>query len=86
MKEYNVKEHWFVVKCLGSKKYPTVKVYYDKSTQWTGLPRKNDAAPVGDPVRVEAVMAKDGSFKAASIKVQDPHEKPASLGKPSPKP
>src|SRR5947209_121352 len=85
VQQVNARERWFVVKCVGSKKYPTVKVILDKTTQWSGLPRKSNMVLVGDPIRVEAAAAKDGTFHAATVRVLDPNQKP-SMGRPNPAP
>jgi len=76
VREANPREKSFVMNGGASKKYARVKVRYDDATKWTGLPRKAGMPAVGAPVRVECVEEKDGTFRAVSIRLQNPNEKP----------
>jgi hypothetical protein len=75
----------FVMRGGGSRKYARVRVVCDVKTQWSGIDFKGKRVKVGDPVRVTAVPARDGAFRAVTLTKLDPHEKPL-LGAPSKSP
>jgi hypothetical protein len=74
--EVNDRERWFVMQGGASKRYARVKILVAKTTSWTGVASKRNKLRPGDPVRVVAAPDTETAFRAVSVQVLDPSEKP----------